>query len=117
MRDYLFPSSPWLKSAITNIPLLAKAVASNLPIFPSLVKEGWPRHLKNASVPLMGADGVVGSTSRSHLIDIRVAHRFDKVRFAEIYKEASRHSNHPVCARLRRLRGLLLKGAATPPYQ
>ena len=62
----------------------------------------------------MGADGVVGSTSRSHLIDIRVAHRFDKVRFAEIYKEASRHSNHPVCAASEASRHFL-KGAATPP--
>jgi hypothetical protein len=90
---------------------------SKLAIFPSLVKEGWPRHPENAPVPLMGADGVVGSTSRSHLIDTRAAHRFDKERFAEIYKVASRHSNHPVCARLRRLRAILLMGAATPPYQ
>ncbi|PYS31642.1 MAG: hypothetical protein DMG11_00720 [Acidobacteria bacterium] len=59
-------------------------------MFPSLVKEGRTRQQKNAPVPLMGADGVVGSMSRSHLIDIRGAHRFDKVRFAETYKVASR---------------------------
>jgi hypothetical protein len=29
-----------------------------------LVKEGWPRHQENGPVPLIGADGVVCSTSR-----------------------------------------------------
>jgi len=29
------------------IPLLEKAMVSKLAIFPSLVKEGWPRHLKS----------------------------------------------------------------------
>ena len=80
-------------------------------MFPSLVKEGRTRRQNNAPVPLMGADGVVGSTSRSHLIDIRVAHRFDKVRFAEIYKVASRQFEPP------RLRAVLetLMRADTPP--
>jgi len=79
----------------------------------SVVKEGWPRHQENAPIPLIGADGVVCSTSRSHLIDIRAAHRFNKERFAEIYKVASRQFEPP------RLRAILetLMRADTPPYQ
>src|SRR5207249_3762198 len=42
-------------------------------IFHSLVKEGWTRHQENGPVPLIGAAGVVCSTSRSHLIDSREA--------------------------------------------
>ena len=40
---------------------------------------------------LIGADGVVCSTSRSHLIDSREALLMNSVRYASIYKEASRH--------------------------
>ena len=80
---------------------------------PRLSKAGWPRHQKNAPVPLTGAAGAVCSTSRSFLIDSRAAHRFHKERFAEIYKEASRQFEPP------RLRAFLetLMRAATPPYQ
>jgi hypothetical protein len=61
---------------------------------PSLDKEGWPRHQKNDPVPLKGADGVVRSSNR--LI---------------------RKLNEPPRLRaLTRLRGILLMGAATPPY-
>jgi len=49
--------------------------------------------------------------SRSHLIDIRGAHQFDKVRFAETYKVASRQ--FPVCAVSEP--DVFLSGAATPP--
>src|SRR5437867_7975011 len=63
----------------------------NAGTLPSLVKEGWTRHQGNGPVPLIGADGVVCSTSRSHLIDSREALFLNSVRYASIYKEASRH--------------------------
>src|SRR2546429_5863687 len=37
--------------------------------FPSLVKEGWPSLQENGPIPLMGADGVVGSTSNYRWVD------------------------------------------------
>ena len=96
---------------------------------PRLSKAGWPRHQKNAPVPLTGAAGAVCSTSRSFLIDSRAAHRFHKERFAEIYKEASRQFEPFSCwlcpvglafaaahARLRAFLETLMR-AATPPYQ
>src|SRR5437660_7771257 len=46
---------------------------------------------KMGPVPLIGAAGVVCSTSRSHLIDSREALLMNSVRYASIYKEASRH--------------------------
>src|SRR5438094_9474390 len=45
----------------------------------------------NGPVPLTGAAGAVCSTSRSHLIDSRKALLMNSVRYAIIYKEASRH--------------------------
>src|SRR5438094_5616482 len=46
---------------------------------------------KMGPVPLIGAAGVVCSTSRSHLIHSREALLMNSVRYASIYKEASRH--------------------------
>ena len=67
--------------------------------FPSVFKEGWLR--LNKKVPfLSGADGVVSKFEQN------------KVRYADIYTEATRlFTNHPVCAN--KERDLLLM--AQPP--
>jgi len=69
--------------------------------FPSVFKEGWLR--LNKKVPfLSGADGVVSKFQQN------------KVRNADIYKEATRpFTNHPVCAT--KERDLFINGADTPP--
>src|SRR5215813_1900329 len=71
--------------------------------FPSVFKEGWLRF--NKRVPfLSGADGVVSKFQQN------------KVRYADIYKEATRpFNNHPVCAARNGI--FLINGAATPPLK
>jgi len=70
--------------------------------FPSVFKEGWLR--LNKKIPfLSGVNGVVSKFKQKN-----------KVRFADIYKEATRpFINHPVCAAEER--DLFINGAATPP--
>ena len=89
----------------------------NAGTFPSLVKEGWTRHQGNGPVPLIGADGVVCSTSRSHLIDSREALLMNSVRYASIYKEASRHLQTTPAAPANEASRLFINAAATPPFQ
>ena len=86
----------------------------NQALFPSLVKEGWTRHQGNGPVPLIGADGVVCSTSRSHLIDSREALLMNSVRYASIYKEASRHLQTTPAAPANEASRHLLDGRSHP---
>src|SRR6184192_1548010 len=81
---------------------------------PSLVKEGWTRHQVNGPVPLTGAAGVVCSTSRSHLIDNREALLLNSVRYASIYKEASRHLQTTPAAPAEEASRHLLDGRSHP---
>src|SRR5205823_1494458 len=58
---------------------------------PPCSRRGGRAIKKMGPVPLIGAAGVVCSTSRSHLIDSREALLMNSVRYASIYKEFSRH--------------------------
>src|SRR5688572_21536229 len=83
-----FCTSSTKTSALRNVSLQGRTVQ----VFetPLLGQGGVVAHQEKIPVPLNGADGVVGSTLRSHRMDFRAAHRLDKERFADIYKEASR---------------------------
>src|SRR5205085_3719460 len=72
------------------------------------------RHQENGPVPLIGADGVVCSTSRSHLIDNREALLMNSVRYASIYKEASRHLQTTPAAPANEASRHLLDGRSHP---
>jgi hypothetical protein len=69
---------------------------------------------KMAPVPLIGADGVVCSTSRSHLIDRREALLMNPVRYASICKEASRHLQTTPAAPANEASRHLLDGRSHP---
>src|SRR5438477_11046538 len=68
----------------------------------------------NGPVPLTGAAGVVCSTSRSHLIDSREALLLNSVRYASIYKEASRHLQTTPAAPAEEASRHLLNGRSHP---
>src|SRR5215470_4480418 len=77
---------------------------------------GW---LRDGSIPLRFQGGVAAplikrARSLAAQTGWLVNSNKNKVRYADIYKEATRpFTNHPVCAA--KERGLLFMGAATPP--
>src|SRR5919204_6670133 len=77
---------------------------------PLLGKEGWLRPLiKCREASFTGAAGVVGSTSDNRWLNLPL--------FLVSPCRAHIRSAHARLRPLRRLRGILLMGAATPPFQ
>jgi hypothetical protein len=53
-------------------------------IFPSVFKEGWPRHQENGPLPLISADGVVGMNVAKHPYEFPRSAPYGSVRFTSI---------------------------------